>query len=224
MDSRPPELGPHGDPTPANSGGSAHPLHRRQTRARPPNRSSRSPFSIGSRRRLSTPSGPESSCCTTSSTGSSSGPSRWSSPRTSTTGLLPSSSRTSKQHSSAETGQESVEPMLESAGSTLPLHVEMAGIEPASDDACPSILRVQFAVRCFRPQRSRERVADGPSGVGVPSWPAACQLSSGFRSRRQVLGGKRPQADGFRSSLRRRGRNRCSCSWHLLVRRESLTR
>ena len=102
--------------------------------------------------------------------------------------------------------------------------VEMAGIEPASDDACPSILRVQFAVRCFRPQRSRERVADGPSGVGVPSWPAACQLSSGFRSRRQVLGGKRPQADGFRSSLRRRGRNRCSCSWHLLVRRESLTR
>lgn len=61
------------------------------------------------------------------------------------------------------------EPTLESAGSTLPLHVEMAGIEPASDDACPSILRVQFAVRCFRPQRSREQVADRPSSVKVPS-------------------------------------------------------
>ena len=85
MDSRPPELGPHGDPTPANSGGSAHPLHRRQTRAKPPNRSSRRPSSIGSRRRLSTPSGPESSCCTTSSTGSSSGETRSSSPRTTTT-------------------------------------------------------------------------------------------------------------------------------------------
>ena len=47
--------------------------------------------------------------------------------------------------------------------------VEMAGIEPASDDACPSILRVQFAVRCFRPQRSREQVADRPSSVKVPS-------------------------------------------------------
>ena len=105
MDSRPPELGPHGDPTPANSGGSAHPLHRRQTRARPPNRSSRSPFSIGSRRRLSTPSGPESSCCTTSSTGSSSGETRSSSPRTTTTAHTPSSSKTSKQRSSVETRQ-----------------------------------------------------------------------------------------------------------------------
>jgi len=65
--------------------------------------------------------------------------------------------------------------------------VEMAGIEPASDDACPSILRVQFAVRCFRPQRSRERVADGPSGVRVPSGPAAYPLGSGFQRRRQVL-------------------------------------
>jgi len=65
--------------------------------------------------------------------------------------------------------------------------VEMAGIEPASDDACPSILRVQFAVRCFRPQRSRERVADGPSGVRVPSGPAAYPFGSGFQRRRQVL-------------------------------------
>ena len=43
------------------------------------------------------------------------------------------------------------------------LVVEMAGIEPASDTECLRLLRVQFARRFFRLQRSRKPVAGEPS-------------------------------------------------------------
>ena len=65
-------------------------------------------------------------------------------------------------------------------------------------------------IRCFRLQRSCGQVADKLSHVSVPSRPVTCLLSSGFLKRRQQLRRKQPQTDGFRSSLRRRGRNRCA--------------
>ena len=78
--------------------------------------------------------------------------------------------------------------------------------------------------RCFRLQRSHEQVADELSHVSFSSRPVTNVLSSGFLKRRQAPRRKHPQTDGFRSSLRRRGRNRCAFQWHLLVYRESLTR
>ncbi len=78
--------------------------------------------------------------------------------------------------------------------------------------------------RCFWLQCSHELVTDELSHVSVPSRPVTNLLSSGFLKRRQAPRRKHPQTDGFRSSLRRRGRNRCAFQWHLLVYRESFTR
>lgn len=64
--------------------------------------------------------------------------------------------------------------------------VEMPGIEPGSDGASRSILRVQFAHRCFQLQRSREQGADELSCVGVGRAPATNARPSGFLNDTEV--------------------------------------
>jgi len=53
--------------------------------------------------------------------------------------------------------------------------VEVAGIEPASFNTKPGLLRVQPARRSTRPRRSRRQVADRPSHCAMSRtapWPS----------------------------------------------------
>ena len=57
--------------------------------------------------------------------------------------------------------------------------VEVAGIEPASDDVEPGLLRAQSAEEFLGPHRSRRQVVDGPSHLLVPTAAMTTAASSG---------------------------------------------
>ena len=68
------------------------------------------------------------------------------------------------------------------------------------------------------PASHANKDADGLSHLDVPGPPMTRDLSSGSLDDARNRGGSSPRADGLRSSLRRRGRSRCECYRHLLVR------
>ena len=70
------------------------------------------------------------------------------------------------------------------------------------------------------PASHANKDADGLSHLDVPGSPMTRDLSSGSLDDARNRGGSSPRADGLRSSLRRRGRSRCECYRHLLVRAE----
>jgi len=57
--------------------------------------------------------------------------------------------------------------------------VEVAGIEPASDDAEPGILRVQSARSFSAPTIHADKIVDGLSQLKVPLSPLTRDNSSG---------------------------------------------
>jgi len=67
--------------------------------------------------------------------------------------------------------------------------VEVAGIEPASADGKPGLLRVQCAMEFLGPSARAHTSADRPSRVRVPRNPPA-RLRSKLSSWRQDLGRK----------------------------------
>ena len=70
------------------------------------------------------------------------------------------------------------------------------------------------------PASPTNKNADGLSHLGVPRSPMTKDPGSGSLDDARNRGGSAPRADGLRSSLRRRGRSRCECYRHLLVRTE----
>ena len=70
------------------------------------------------------------------------------------------------------------------------------------------------------PASPTNKNADGLSHLGVPQSPMTRDSGSGSLDDARNRGGSAPRADGLRSSLRRRGRSRCECYRHLLVRTE----